>query len=139
MTLYGPAIVGHLYGASKRDREHEFAVRNLLTAIEQESTAALGYQAAADASVALVNSIMAEIQAEAAGSLTPRRYSDPAANSVRNKTYMAAAKAQLKRLADEAGLSVSFPEYHELILGQHHGEPATAIELRAAKTPAQRK
>lgn len=127
MTLYGPMIVGHLHGEAKRDARHRLDLSNLRSELAQANAKALGAQAIADASVALANTLVVELEKEAAGKLPERRFSDPKAASARNKGFIDAAQARLERLAKDAGKQAHFSRLGVSGVESHDGEPATAV------------
>ena len=96
-TLIGMAYADHLNQADFH-REREIMREKLKAATEQ----ALGSEAIKDAAKAVLNATVDELQAEQAGKLAERRFSDPANVRGRNEAFMDTADGQLQRLSGGA-------------------------------------
>lgn len=129
MATYGAGVAGLLYGEAKRDEQHSLDLEAMKREMQAANVKLLGNQAAADAAVALVNSLVTEVQAEAEGKLPQRRFSDPAAKKLRTEAFSLAAQNKLKRLSEAAGVNAVYASETLTMLKIHDGEPNTAPPL----------
>lgn len=140
--MSGPGVgtlIGLAWGDALNEREFAAERQRLQRELDAAKAVTLGAKATKDASTAVLDAVVGELAAEAAGKLKVRRLSDPGNVAGRNEAFMDTAEGQLRRLSDG---SLEFSTASKLRvkrakveLKEVLADPALAPKLDRKKTP----